>query len=114
MKYTDLHCVRCSKAVEPSVRRIPERNSSVTPADALLFISYGNYGSTAFDPVSDCEYLCIIICDACAVALSDAGNVMHVQRARPAVTRRTEAQRPWREIRAQEAAAEAGEDVELC
>ncbi len=74
MKYTDLSCIRCGRAFVPSG---PEGDDT-PPGDGLLFISYGNYGSTVYDPMDSQEYLLIVLCDQCAVAQAGKQNVMHI------------------------------------
>jgi hypothetical protein len=76
VKYTDLRCIRCCRTLEPSVWGGGE---DVPPADGLLFISYGNYGSTVYDPQGNGDaYLLVVICDDCAVSQAAAGDVMHI------------------------------------
>jgi hypothetical protein len=75
VRYTDLECIRCGKALPPSG---PDGDDT-PPHDGLLFISYGNYGSTAYDPQGNGqECLLVIICDDCAVTQARAGNVMRI------------------------------------
>lgn len=95
MKYADLRCVKCNVTVEPSLASAPDDDEAIPPNDALLFLSYGNYGSRLFDPVDSSEYLLVVICDSCAGRLAADGNVMHVMTERPAVTRRRQSQLPW-------------------
>ena len=96
MRYTDLRCAKCGTAVEPCMTSTQDDEEDIPPCDALLFLSYGNYGSRLFDSVMGDEYLLIIICDSCAAELREAGNVIHVTKEQPAVTRRAEKQERWR------------------
>lgn len=103
MKYTDLSCIRCGTAVEPSLGKPAEADDDwagwddVPPADALLFTSYGNYGSTVYDPCDQRaqEYLTIVLCDECAVAQAHAGNVMHVCKPLPQPPTPPRYRGPW-------------------
>ncbi len=75
MKYTDLNCVRCGKTLTPS----GPPGEETPPNDGLLFISYGNYGSTVYDPQGNGqEYLLVVLCDECAVAQAREQNVMRI------------------------------------
>lgn len=77
MKYTDLRCIRCGKGF--TTDSPPDWKDDGPPNDGLLFISYGNYGSTVYDPQGNGqEYLLVILCDECAVAQAKSGNVMHI------------------------------------
>jgi hypothetical protein len=98
VKYTDLRCARCDATAEPSVSSAfsSPADETIPPNDALLFLSYGNYGSRMFDSADSSQYLLILICDNCAGELRDAGNVMLVTKERPAVTRQRHVQEPWR------------------
>jgi hypothetical protein len=79
VKYADLSCIRCGRALEPSSSSARVNDEDVPPAGGLLFISYGNYGSTVYDPQGNGqEYLLVVLCDDCAVAQAQAGNVLHV------------------------------------
>lgn len=78
MKYVDLNCIRCGKKLTPSI--LTEIGGDDTPPnDGLLFLSYGNYGSTVYDPMGNGqEYLLVVLCDECTVAQAKEGNVMHI------------------------------------
>lgn len=76
MRYCDLACIRCGKALTPSGPDF----ASTPPGDALIFMARGNYGSTIYDPQSEMEYLIVVICDPCVVAQAAGGNVMRVQK----------------------------------
>lgn len=82
-QYTDAHCVICKRSVDPAG---PDDMRDIPPADALIFISYGNYGSTLFDSADGSEYLIIIICDTCAAQAAYGGNVLIARKYRPQVT----------------------------
>ena len=77
MRYTDLDCIRCGKRFTPSITTVDD--DEAPPNDGLLFISYGNYGSTVYDPMGNGqEYLLVVLCDECAVTQAREGNVMHI------------------------------------
>ena len=66
------------------------------PNDGLLFISYGNYGSTVYDPLDGGqEYLLVVICDECAVAQAREQKVMHICRPVPVPRPRPRYRGPW-------------------
>ena len=48
------------------------------PGDAITFTSYGQYGSTVFDPM-DHSFLEVHICDKCLVSGGDAGLISIAQ-----------------------------------
>jgi len=76
VKYTDLDCIRCGKTLPPSVT-IEGDDDEIPPSDGLLFISYGNYGSTVYDPMGNAqEYLLVVICDEVR-RLAGAGGQCH-------------------------------------
>lgn len=60
-------CIVCRKPLESS---LPGSNSSMQPADAVWFSSYGQYGSTVFDP-QDGSQIRINVCDACLIERQD-------------------------------------------
>lgn len=79
----ELPCFKCGKPTKPEMPLTGSPfDSESPPSSALLFHSYGNYGSTVFDSVMGGEYLLIIICDECAVAAGKAGIVLYCTRAR--------------------------------
>lgn len=53
-------CLKCGKDLE----NVGEK--CVHPIDGLAFRSYGNYGSTTFDPL-DGTWLDIVVCDVCII-----------------------------------------------
>jgi len=61
-----LNCFRCNCPLQfagsPRSAAKAVRNQ---PNDGLVFRSYGNYGSTFFDPMRESAYLEIAICDGC-------------------------------------------------
>lgn len=61
-----LNCFRCdcplTFAGNPNAHDACSRNQ---PNDGLYFRTFGNYGSTFFDPMRDTAYLEIAICDGC-------------------------------------------------
>ncbi len=63
-------CIICGgrlERVEPSAEGQPD--------DGLMCLTYGNYGSTVFDP-EDMSYLAFNICDDCMVERAQLGRVM--------------------------------------
>ena len=60
-----LPCIVCSRELEPVWD-----DSDNHPQMAVVAISYGNYGSTQYDPM-DGSYLEFNVCDKC---LADAGK----------------------------------------
>lgn len=49
-------------------------NSEVQPSDGVMLSTYGNYGSTVFDPMNgNCLYF--NLCDDCLVKAGDQGRV---------------------------------------
>lgn len=82
MRDKPLPCFTCGKPLEPAVQG--------QPAGATTFSSYGQYGSTAFDP-QDNSQIQINICDTCL--LDNKDRVWHVR------YRRQQAQeifsKPW-------------------
>lgn len=76
MKYSELRCIKCGREFTPADGA--QDRDTLAPYEALLFIARGNYGSAVYDPMSDREYLLVIICDACIVKAAGQGNVMQV------------------------------------
>lgn len=71
-------CVVCKKQLETSVSC--EDDTDVPVSGGLYFHSYGNYGSTVFDPVCasdavDPVSLEVVICDQCVVDLGAKGQL---------------------------------------
>lgn len=56
-------CFRCDKVLESVFDDETEQ-----PYEATSFYSFGQYGSTVFDPMNNFESLKVDICDACLVA----------------------------------------------
>lgn len=54
-----LPCIVCDKALKPAIY-----DDINQPSRATTFISYGQYGSTFFDPM-DGSYLELNVCDVC-------------------------------------------------
>ena len=95
MKYTELKCIRCDRSFDSD-----DRSDDGPPNDGLLFISYGNYGSTVYDPQGNGqEYLLVIICDDCAVAQAERGNVMHIRKPFPQAPPPPRYRGPWDPMR---------------
>lgn len=91
MRDKPLPCFTCGKPLEPVFsRKILEDKAPWQPAEATTFSSYGQYGSTAFDPQDDSQ-IQINICDTCLLGNKD--RVWHVR------YRRQQAQeifsKPW-------------------
>ena len=84
-----LPCVICGNAPEPV---FPDNwgespDEPPQPYGATIFIAYGQYGSTVFDPpVTDTmdngTYLQLNICDRCLVRAGAQGQVLLVNRVR--------------------------------
>lgn len=74
-----LPCFACGKPLEPVFDRFAKETRQ--PADAVMFSSYGQYGSTAFDP-QDNSQIQINICDPCLRGRKD--RVWHVRYTRQA------------------------------
>jgi hypothetical protein len=62
---TILNCFKCDKELEPVFS--DNKFSDNQPYGGTTFLSYGQYGSTVFDP-GDGTYLVINICDECLPA----------------------------------------------
>jgi hypothetical protein len=58
-----LPCFICFEPLPPI--NIEKDDVSDGPAEGTVFISYGNYGSTLFDPMSEHTLLRINVCDKC-------------------------------------------------
>ena len=58
------NCIKCGKQLDNWDVAYPEGASQVHPLGGTVFRSYGNYGSTVFDPL-DASYLDICVCDSC-------------------------------------------------
>lgn len=56
---SDLHCISC-----PTTMLNFMGSKGHQPDNGLSFVSYGNYGSTVFDPM-DGTYIQIAVCDEC-------------------------------------------------
>ena len=59
-----IHCICCEKGIVNATYMYPEGEKVVHPEDGTHFVTYGNYGSTVFDPM-DGSYAEIAICNAC-------------------------------------------------
>lgn len=62
-----INCFVCKKEIDNWEYESQDKTSKVEvhPMDGLHFRSYGNYGSTIFDPVVGGNFLDIAICDVC-------------------------------------------------
>lgn len=58
------NCIICSTEVENWDEAYPADNPQVHPINGTVFRTYGQYGSTVFDPM-DASYLEIVVCDSC-------------------------------------------------
>lgn len=78
-----LPCFCCGKALAPAMRGV-RLKASGQPSDAVMCSTYGNYGSTVFDPngvaAAYSDKLYFNICDSCLVSNRD--RVMHVREIR--------------------------------
>jgi len=93
VKYTDLACIRCGSTLPPSVSG---GGDDTPPADGLLFTSYGNYGSTVYDPQGNGqEYLVVVLCDSCAVSQAAERNVMRICKPLPQAPPPSRYRGPW-------------------
>lgn len=66
-----LPCIKCGKSLQP----VFEDNTNNQPSGGTSFRSYGQYGSTAFDPM-DQSYLEINLCDSCLNEVGKLGSVL--------------------------------------
>jgi hypothetical protein len=66
-------CFKCEKELKALFDDMPDdiHNSS---DDAVHFTSWGNYGSTRFDPIREWETLDIYVCDECLIKHSNIIN----------------------------------------
>lgn len=94
MKYTDMACIKCGRTF--TTDSPPDWSEDGPPNDGLLFISYGNYGSTVYDPQGDgLEHLVIIVCDPCILAQARKQNVLHIRLPRPNPPPAPKYRGPW-------------------
>jgi hypothetical protein len=77
---SELPCLVCGKPSRPAM---PGGGEASPPSDALLFLTYGNYGSTVFDSVLGEEYLLAVICDECVTAAGKQGHLLHCRKLLP-------------------------------
>jgi hypothetical protein len=66
-----LVCIVCNKQPEDIGTGFHEEWEPAQPYGATMFSSYGQYGSTVFDP-QDGSQIRINVCDECLVAKRDA------------------------------------------
>ena len=76
-----ISCFKCQKQLENITERVANQ-----PDGALEFISYGHYGSRAFDPMNG-DFLIINICDDCLLEASEKGLVAHPNPSRTKIKR---------------------------
>ena len=94
MKYTDLKCIRCGRDFSTDLPA--DWGEDGPPNDGMLFISYGNYGSTVYDPQGNGqEYLLIVLCDECAVSQAREQNVLHICKPLPQAPPPPRYRGPW-------------------
>lgn len=93
-----LPCIVCGTQPEPAAPAdsLPaaslERGEPLQPYGATTFYSYGQYGSTAFDPEDESQVQ-VNICDRCLTEAGRSGRVWHARHVRrPALTVFS---RPW-------------------
>ena len=67
-------CLRCGQPLEASMPSF-EGETDNLPADATVFTSHGNYGSTVFDPM-DSSTLIVNVCDSCLLKAQAEGRVL--------------------------------------
>ncbi len=58
------NCIICAADVDNWDIAYPEDKPQVHPIGGTVFRTYGNYGSTVFDPM-DASYLEVVVCDRC-------------------------------------------------
>ncbi len=75
-------CFCCGNYLSIDLDRDPTALTAVY--DGLWFRSYGNYGSSVFDPMPDDGFLQIVICDSCVEKKSE--RVTHIHRIRTTTT----------------------------
>jgi hypothetical protein len=86
-----LPCIVCGNVPESALPdHLPpasaSRNEPSQPYEATSFYSYGQYGSTAFDPQDQSQIL-VNVCDGCLSKAGTAGQVWHCRHVRqPALT----------------------------
>lgn len=73
MTTASLPCIVCRRTLDDA---FADQDFN-QPADATMFRSHGNYGSTVFDPGSTGERLDVNICDECLIAAARDGIVGH-------------------------------------
>jgi uncharacterized protein (DUF2225 family) len=59
-----INCIVCNKEMKNWDEAYPDESNRVHPLDGTVFRTYGNYGSSVFDPM-DSTFLEITICDPC-------------------------------------------------
>jgi hypothetical protein len=64
MSETIIHCICCEEEMVNADYMYPEDKAAVHPEDGTVFHTYGNYGSTVFDPM-DGSLAEICICNDC-------------------------------------------------
>jgi hypothetical protein len=70
-----LPCIVCGTALTNVVDMVPNQ-----PNDGVVCHTYGNYGSTVYDPISDSRKLEFNVCDECLTNVSRLGWVVEITR----------------------------------
>lgn len=78
-KFNITYCFCCDKKLECEKynEAFPEQIGIVY--DATFWVSYGNYGSRIYDPMSGDENLEIVICDECLKKAADKKRVRRIE-----------------------------------
>jgi hypothetical protein len=88
MRMGELPCIRCGRETKAAIEG--DDAAENPPDEALLFVTYGNYGSAVYDPVDDSQYLMVVICDSCVLDAAGKGIVLHCRQwKRPKTERET-------------------------
>jgi hypothetical protein len=58
------NCIVCNTEVDNWDDAYPEGKIQVHPIGGTVFLTYGHYGSSVFDPM-DASYLEVVVCDDC-------------------------------------------------
>lgn len=69
-------CIHCGKELDGYG---PEGSVTAQPSKGVMCTTYGNYGSTVFDPM-DKHFLAFNICDTCLVDLGEQGRLFLSQK----------------------------------
>lgn len=72
-----LACIACGELLKSVFDREGYRHQ---PSRAATFTSYGNYGSTVWDPMGNSKYLMINVCDACLTEFKERVCLVKIAR----------------------------------